>query len=367
MTYVFRPAAEFTDQHGVFVALVGGTNSGKTYSALRLARGIAGPSGKIAVIDTEGGRTLHLKKEFAFDVTVLEPPHRPERYLEAAKAAQEAGYAALLIDSFTMEWRGIGGVLDWMDAELEGAVERQRARAQQNNWDFDEFRARNANKMAASIRPKMSHKLMVAGFLGLRIPIIFAIRGEMTLDPDTKKEKFKAQCSPTFLFEVTVSFRLSSEKRGAIDLSDAASYKMEGAHRAIFKNGEQLSERHGEQLIAWARGSISPPASPAVAQSDRAHQAAMPGAGKGADAGPNGGEAAIFRWIAANGRTVPFKSAAEMANTMAAQLAGATPEQARAARERNCSIMAEISAAGFDDEMVKLSGVLSAREKAVAA
>jgi hypothetical protein len=212
------------------------------------------------VLDTEGGRTLHYREAFDFDVMMLEPPHRPERYLEAARAAQDAGYGALVIDSFSSEWRGVGGVLDWMDEELEAAVERQRANAEERGWKFDEQRARFTNRMAASIRPKMAHKLMVAGFLGLRIPIIFSIRGEMTLDPDTKKEKFKAQCSPSFLFEVTVSFRLASDRKGIIDLSDPSGWKMEGAHRGIFRDGDQLSEEHGAALAAWARGEGAAPA-----------------------------------------------------------------------------------------------------------
>ena len=251
--FTFRPARDFTDRHGVFVALVGDTNSGKTFSALRLGTGMArAQRRKLAVADTEGGRTLHLRKDFDFDVMMMEPPHRPEAYLAAARAAQEAGYGAIVFDSFTSEWRGIGGVLDWMDANLEAAVTRHRANAEGRGFPFDEHRTRNANKMAAAIAPKMAHKLMVSGMLGLRIPIIFAIRGEMTLDPETKKEKFKAQCSPTFLFEVTVSFRLAKGRKGIIDLSDPDAWKMEGAHRDIFRDGDLLGEDHGEKLIAWA-------------------------------------------------------------------------------------------------------------------
>lgn len=274
--YMFRPAKSITERHGLFVALVGETNSGKTYSALRLARGIAGPTGKLAVLDTEGGRTLHLKNEFDFDVLVMEPPHRPERYIEAARAAQDAGYDALLIDSFTMEWRGVGGVLDWIDAELDAAVERQKATAAAKGYSFNEDKARFSNKLAATIRPKMAHKLMVAGFLGLRIPIIFSIRGETTLDPDTKKEKFKAQCHKGFLFEVTVSFRLASDRKGIIDLSDPSGWKMEAAHRAIFRDGDQLSEEHGAKLAEWARGGLEAPADPFTA--------ARAAAGNGAEA-----------------------------------------------------------------------------------
>ena len=262
--FTFRPARTFTDRHGVFVALVGDTNSGKTFSALRLGTGMARAQGKrLAVADTEGGRTLHLRKDFDFDVMMMEPPHRPEAYLAAARAAQEADYGAIVFDSFTSEWRGVGGVLDWMDANLEAAVTRHRANAEGRGFPFDEHRTRNANKMAAAIAPKMAHKLMVSGMLGLRIPIIFAIRGEMTLDPETKKEKFKAQCNANFLFEVTVSFRLAKGRKGVIDLSDPESWKMEGAHKDIFRDGDLLSEDHGEKLLAWA-GSATPAPAPSA-------------------------------------------------------------------------------------------------------
>ena len=46
MTFQFVPAQQFTERASLFVALVSGTNSSKTFSALRL-RGIAG-KGKIA-------------------------------------------------------------------------------------------------------------------------------------------------------------------------------------------------------------------------------------------------------------------------------------------------------------------------------
>lgn len=251
MSFTFRPASGFTERHGLFVALVGGTNSGKTYSALRLARGIAGPKGKIAVLDTEGGRTLHLKDQFAFDVSMMDPPFRPARFAEAARDAEAAGYDCLVIDSFSMEWVGLGGVLEWHAQELDRMA-------------GDDHRKRERVKMAAWIKPKSAHKEMVFSFLQRRMPVIFSIRGEETVKPGEAGEKptklFKAVCNQAFLFEVTVSFRLATERKGIIDLSDPASWKMEGAHRDIFRDGEQLSEAHGERLAAWAKGgSTAPP------------------------------------------------------------------------------------------------------------
>lgn len=255
MTFQFVPAKQFTERAGIFVALVGGTNAGKSWSGLRLARGIAGKSGKIAVLDTEGGRTLHLKRDFDFDANVMEAPFRPHLFSEAAEAAEKAGYDVLLIDSFSMEWAGVGGVLDWQAQELQRMA-------------GDDYAKRERVKMAAWIKPKMAHKQMVYSLLQRRIPIIFSIRGEESVKPGGPGEKpttiFKAVCNTAFPFEVTVSFRLASARKGIIDLSDPSAWKMEKAHAEIFRDGEQLSEEHGERLEAWARGAAADPPSPAL-------------------------------------------------------------------------------------------------------
>lgn len=235
MSFSFVPAERFKERAGLFVSLTGGTNSGKTFSALRLARGIAGPDGKVAVLDTEGGRTLHLKGDFAFDANVMDPPFRPERFAAAAKAAEDAGYDALVIDSFSMEWAGLGGVLDWQADE----------HAKMGNKD--------STKGTSWIKPKMAHKAMVYALLQRRIPIIFSIRGEETFVPPNTK-LFKSITNKQFPFEVTVSFRLESERKGYIDLSDPKSWKMEGAHQDIFKHGERIGEEHGAALARWACG-----------------------------------------------------------------------------------------------------------------
>lgn len=252
MSFTFAPASSFAERLGLFVSLTGSTNSGKTFSALRLARGIAGPGGKVAVLDTEGGRTLHLKEAFAFDANVMDPPFRPERFAQAALAAEQAGYDALVIDSFSMEWVGLGGVLDWQGQELQRMA-------------GDDFRKQERMKMASWIKPKTAHKAMVYSLLQRRIPIIFSIRGEESVKPGEAGEKptkvFKSVCNSQFPYEVTVSFRLETERKGYVDLSDPRSYKMEGAHEGIFRNGDRISEEHGAALAAWARG--EQPARPA--------------------------------------------------------------------------------------------------------
>lgn len=243
MTFAFSPAVSFKERVGLFVSLTGGTNSGKTFSALRLARGIAGPAGKIAVLDTEGGRTLHLKEAFAFDANIMEPPFTPDRFAQAALAAETARYDALVIDSFSMEWVGLGGVLDWQ------AIEHQK------------MGGADRTKGASWIKPKMAHKAMVYSLLQRRIPIIFSIRGEETFIPPNTKV-FKSITNKQFPFEMTVAFRLESDRKGYIDLSDPKSWKMEGAHREILRDGDLINENHGAALAAWARGEHQQQAAP---------------------------------------------------------------------------------------------------------
>lgn len=255
----FTPAIEYTDRHGLFVAVIGDTNSGKSFSGLRLATGIAKAQGKrVAAIDTEGGRLLHLKKHFDFDIGMMRPPHRPHRYLLAAQRAEAKGYGALLIDSYSMEWRGEGGKLDWTREIEDAYVDKKREEAEAAGQNFNEYAARNIGRTLGLNEPGQGQRRMELGFLQLRMPIIFSIRGSDTYDPKEKKAVFKAQCRQGFLFDVTCSFRLAQNAKGIIDLTDAKTFKMEGDHAAIFKHGEQLSERHGELVNAWATNAPLP-------------------------------------------------------------------------------------------------------------
>lgn len=91
----------------------GASGSGKTYSALKLAKGLAEKTGaKIALIDTEKGSASLYDTLTNFDVCELEPPFTPEKYIKAIKEAEAAGYGILIIDSITHEWSGKGGCLD---------------------------------------------------------------------------------------------------------------------------------------------------------------------------------------------------------------------------------------------------------------
>lgn len=100
------------------IAIDGPSGSGKTATALRLARGLAGPDGKVGVIDTERGSASLYAGRFGgeWDVDDELPDFSPKGLMERIRAAETAGYAALVVDSLSHFWMGAGGELEMVDA-----------------------------------------------------------------------------------------------------------------------------------------------------------------------------------------------------------------------------------------------------------
>lgn len=94
------------------LGLVGPSGSGKTYSSLLIAKGIGG---RIALIDTENGSGdlyAGMKDIPQYDISTMSAPYTVEKYLDAIKEAEQAGYSVIIIDSLSHAWAGEGGLLD---------------------------------------------------------------------------------------------------------------------------------------------------------------------------------------------------------------------------------------------------------------
>ena len=102
----FRKATKETTK--LRAAIFGASGAGKTFSALRIAAGIGGP---IAVIDTERGSASKYADRFSFDVLDLAHAAIPD-YQGAIKAAAEAGYPVLVIDSLSHGWQELLAEVD---------------------------------------------------------------------------------------------------------------------------------------------------------------------------------------------------------------------------------------------------------------
>jgi hypothetical protein len=93
------------------IGLKGPSGSGKTYSALLLAHGLVKDWSKILVIDTE--RSVGLYKRLGnYSKITLTPPFSTARFLEAFRAAVNAGFKVIIFDSISHWWSGTGGILE---------------------------------------------------------------------------------------------------------------------------------------------------------------------------------------------------------------------------------------------------------------
>lgn len=111
--FVFRPATK--ERQKARIAIQGVSGSGKTWTGLSIAHGLAN-GGRLAVIDTErGAASLYVGIDgIGFDVLQM-GRYDPRDLIKALAAAADAGYDAVLIDSLSHFWKGTDGTLDQVD------------------------------------------------------------------------------------------------------------------------------------------------------------------------------------------------------------------------------------------------------------
>lgn len=275
--FQFAPAVR--SQVSLLIALAGASGSGKTFSALRLAKGMA-PTGKIAFIDTEARRGLHYADQFKFLHTDMRPPFRPARFIEGIQAAEQAGADVVVIDSFSMEYDGEGGIMDWADELERGGTKSP------GNWKI----------------PKGAHKKLMNALLQCRASIIFCLRADEKIRIG-KNEQGKTVveplgwqpiCEKRFMYEMTASFTLTPDRPGIphFDLP----HKLQSQHRGMFTDKEPISENAGIALAAWARGDEQPSRGDAE---KAAPTTSVPGQEQGGAAGSDGILLEILRSLTA--------------------------------------------------------------------
>ena len=252
MTVQFRPAVR--SNVGIIIILSGPSGSGKTFSALRLASGISGEK-PFALIDTESGRALHYADQFRFEHGDMKPPFSPMAYAETIATADKAGYPVIVVDSFSHEHAGDGGLLDYHETELQRMA-------------GDDWKKREACKMAAWIKPKSDHKRMVSRLLQVRAHLILCLRAEEKIDikrgEGGKMEIVKKQvatgldgwvpiCEKNLPYEATASFLLMATKPGF-----PMPIKLQEQHKGFFPLDRPIDESAGTRIAEWAAGGKPP-------------------------------------------------------------------------------------------------------------
>ena len=81
------------------LGITGPSGSGKSYSSLRLARGLVGPSGRIAIIDTENSSMKLYSDLTEFFHCDLTAPFEYTKFISAIQEAEKAQFDCVIIDS----------------------------------------------------------------------------------------------------------------------------------------------------------------------------------------------------------------------------------------------------------------------------
>lgn len=210
------------------------SGGGKTYSALRLATGMArelerinGKKAKILMGNTEQKRGYYYANEFDYDIADINAPHNPEKYVDLIETAVSEGYDILIIDSSSHEWEGRGGCLEL----------HQQAGGQYQHWK--------------NITPR--HNKFIEAIADSPIHIIATMRGkdqyEMSKDEKGRASVQKlgvgAKQRDGFEYEFTCTFLIDQK-------TSMAEAQKDNTH--IFENevSTLLSESYGEKIIKWA-------------------------------------------------------------------------------------------------------------------
>lgn len=176
----------------VVIGIAGQSGSGKTLTALYMARGMVDNASQIGFLDTENKRGSLYSDELdgQFMIGDLYPPFSPDRYSQAIKEFEKAGVKALVIDSVTHEWEGEGGCIDIAE--------------------------NTTSKIADWKRSKAEHKKFMNTLLQADIDfIIVCVRAREVMDfrIPSKPVSLGIQpiCEKNFMFEMTASVMMFNE------------------------------------------------------------------------------------------------------------------------------------------------------------
>ena len=232
------------------IMLYAESGCGKTFSALLLARGIAGEKGEIVLGDSEerrGSTYADIPEIGGYSVIDFTAPFTPAKYRGVLQAIYDARPAVAIIDSLSHEWEGAGGVLDM-------AMENERTgKPGLHNW-----RA-----------PKLEHAKMVQMLLHSPMPIIVCIRakyktrqvkdenGRTLIVKDDKTSPIQAE---DLIFEATVHAEILPDH--SIILTKCGHPQLRNCFPLNRKG--PLTVEHGRKIAEWCRSGGS--GSPAVSQ-----------------------------------------------------------------------------------------------------
>jgi hypothetical protein len=276
LTRIFEDRPATREEVPLWLGLFGPSNSGKTFSALRLATGIQRVTGgEIFVVDTEARRSLAYADKFKFRYIDLAAPFSPLDYLAAVEHCVSKGARVIIVDSMSHEHEGPGGLLEWHASELERLCDNARRRNPDREPDPEKY------KMLAWQAPKAARTRMKNTFLQMRANFIFCFRAKEKLKiiPGRTPENqgFMPIGWEEFIFDMMETALLlpgaygvptwrSKEVGETMMIKDPDQFHELNRQHA----GKPLSEGMGEFMANWAKGDKPSAPSPEFERLSRA-------------------------------------------------------------------------------------------------
>lgn len=273
MSIRFVPVAEIHDPLTIALGISGGSGTGKTFTALRVGRGIAeaitGRKGApIGYVDTENKRALHYKAAFPemahFDFTAINEAGElvgfgPERWIEVIDAAEAAELPVLIMDSFSHAWEGVGGVLDLHAQVLDRLVQQAQARA---NGRYEVDPAKFSQLAWAEVKPR--YRRLIDRIVRAKTNVIICTRAKPVMQQgfgdkakNARKTKTRREDVPwdpasdgDLMFEMTAMVILDPTAPGC----PVYQIKVADQFKSLFDPRRPMSEATGVAMADWAKG-----------------------------------------------------------------------------------------------------------------
>lgn len=217
----------------VLVEISGVSGGGKSTTALLIAAGLAGKDGRVGFLDAENGRGSMLSTSpvivealpNGYDYDEIAAPFTPERYIEKIEEAERAGITALIIDSASHEYEGVGGICE---------IAEQNKLGKKDNWAL----------------AKRRHKRFVYHCLSSPVDIIFCFRARTkVMMPKGTNDVIDMGIQPVqeknWPFEMTVRWHLEDKSHVAVLL------KAPNELESHFAATRMLTKADGEMLRHW--------------------------------------------------------------------------------------------------------------------
>jgi hypothetical protein len=273
MAIRFIPVAEINDPLTIALGISGGSGTGKTFTSLRVARGIAeGITGRkgapIGYVDTENKRALHYKAAFPemmhFDFTAINEDGElvgfgPERWIEVIDAAEAAQLPVLIFDSFSHAWEGVGGVLD-LHAQVLDRLVRDAERRADGRYTVDP--AKFSQLAWAEVKPR--YRRLIDRIVRAKTNIIICTRAKPVMQSGFGEKAKNARATKTrrndvpwdpasdgdLMFEMTAMVILDPIAPGA----PVYQIKVADQFKGIMDPRQPMSEATGLAMAEWAKG-----------------------------------------------------------------------------------------------------------------